>query len=739
MKTKEKASPRKNLKNMKLATKTSLVIGIVLLVILTVLIAVSVMQASGAVSKAIDGEFSGIAEQNAIMVQQMIDQSAGVATNLQDYLEHAYADYDKMTAEEKEVKGSSMVFKGVQMQEINCNIESYILNTAWSTLVNNPDIIGIGVFFEPYAFDPSVREYNVYISEAEAKERKAESIGSYAQYSQEEYYRLSKESLQPSITKPYSFDGVLMSSIGYPIISDGKLQGVIVVDLNLNNFSKLKTSDPKYKTMFVNVLTQDNIITFDSESADFVGQSYVDLLTPGDVAKITQKQAEGQAFSIETLKNDGTKVSRFYNPVNCANETWWSASALATSDLNKDVNSLSLIMITLAAAALLLIIIVTTLLLRKMLHPIQGVVEAATQIASGNLDVNITAKSGDEIGVLSKTFMGMAENLKTIISDVNYLLGEMADGNFKVKSTSPDRYMGDYLGILRAMQKINTNLSDTLAQINQASVQVSSGAEQVSSGAQALSQGATEQASSVEELAATIAEISQQVKENAGNAQAASNKMATNSEDVGRSNEKMQELIEAMKQINQSSQEIGKVIKTIEDIAFQTNILALNAAVEAARAGAAGKGFAVVADEVRNLASKSAEAAKGTTALIEGSIQAVENGSKLADDTAKALAVVVDTTQEVVGIVDQISRASNEQASAITQITTGVEQSSSVVQSNSATSEESAAASEELSGQASMLKTLVGKFQLKETVKEEPAPAQTRSMQSTGFYSQEKY
>ncbi|MEG2144356.1 MAG: methyl-accepting chemotaxis protein, partial [Oscillospiraceae bacterium] len=199
----------------------------------------------------------------------------------------------------------------------------------------------------------------------------------------------------------------------------------------------------------------------------------------------------------------------------------------------------------------------------------------------------------------------------------------------------------------------------------------------------------------------------------AGNANLASGKMNTAGNEINESDKKMQQLIAAMANISKSSQEIGKVIKTIEDIAFQTNILALNAAVEAARAGAAGKGFAVVADEVRNLASKSAEAAKGTTALIEGSIQAVSNGTQLADATARSLANVVTTSMEVSVIVDKISKASSEQANAIKQVTMGVDQISSVVQTNSATAEESAAASEELSGQASMLKDLVSRFKLK--------------------------
>ena len=236
--------------------------------------------------------------------------------------------------------------------------------------------------------------------------------------------------------------------------------------------------------------------------------------------------------------------------------------------------------------------------------------------------------------------------------------------------------------------------------------------DQVSSGAQALSQGATEQASSVEELAASINEISNNINQTAQQAQDASDKSMQVGEKAGESNNRMHDMLQAMADINASSGEIGKIIKTIEDIAFQTNILALNAAVEAARAGAAGKGFAVVADEVRNLASKSAEASKNTAVLIENSLQAVENGKRIADETAQSLEVVISDIQEASSLMGSIAKAATDQAESISQITLGIDQISSVVQTNSATAEESAAASEELSGQAQILNELVRKFRL---------------------------
>ena len=347
--------------------------------------------------------------------------------------------------------------------------------------------------------------------------------------------------------------------------------------------------------------------------------------------------------------------------------------------------------------------------------PVEEIKEVAEKMAAGNLDVSLDYQSRDELGNLSDSIRSLIHMFREIIDDMSYGLASLGSGDFTVESKVEELYVGDFQRLLTSMHQIIERLSQTLGQISMASDQVSAGSDQVSAGSQALSQGATEQASSVEELAATINEISSQVSENAENAQQGSKLADAAGAKIELGNRQMQEMIAAMGEISDKSGQIGKIIKTIEDIAFQTNILALNAAVEAARAGAAGKGFAVVADEVRNLASKSAEASKNTAALIEGSIQAVERGTSLADETANTLSEVVVSAKQVVAVVDNISRASSEQALSIAQVTQGIDQISSVVQTNSATAEESAAASEELSGQAQMLKNLVEKFKLRNT------------------------
>ena len=365
----------------------------------------------------------------------------------------------------------------------------------------------------------------------------------------------------------------------------------------------------------------------------------------------------------------------------------------------------------LAIVSVGLMMVLTVNISKSLTRPIIELEGAMQKLSKGDLKATVTYSSRDELGSLADSLRTVMNTLSAYVNDISGKLGMIAGGNLNTEMEM--EYAGDFAPIRASGNQIIDSLNNTLGQINQSAEQVASGSEQVSSGAQALSQGATEQASSVEELAATINELSGQVNNTASNARDVNNLVASTRDAIDGCNQQMGDMMHAMEKINTSSSEIGKIIKTIEDIAFQTNILALNAAVEAARAGAAGKGFAVVADEVRNLASKSAEAAKNTTTLIEGSLKAVEEGNEFSGATQQSLLQVVEHAEQIASSMAQITQATDDQAEAIKQITLGIDQISAVVQTNSATSVQSAAASQELSSQANVLKGLVGQFSLK--------------------------
>lgn len=388
-------------------------------------------------------------------------------------------------------------------------------------------------------------------------------------------------------------------------------------------------------------------------------------------------------------------------------------------DAARTSNYVMLFMIIIGIIIAIFIIIQTRLITNSIATPAKKIADRIVLLSNGDLKSPMPEiHNKDEIGILAESTTTLINWIQSMIGDMVNVLTQMSEGNLAVVQADI-KYKGDFLPLQTALKSILYSLNSTLLHINTASEQVSSGAGQVSDGAQTLSHGATEQVGAIEQLSASIAEILKQVNESAKNSQTA-NEIATNAtEAVIKGNDDMQALANAINQINEKSLEIGKIIKTIEDIAFQTNILALNAAVEAARAGTAGKGFAVVADEVRNLASKSSEAAKSTTILIEESVKAVQNGTKLANETANQLVDIVEGAKATTVLIGELTLVSQQQAIEIEQINIGIEQISSVVQNNSAISEESAAASEELAGQADLLKSLVGKFQLSDIVNAE--------------------
>ena len=430
-----------------------------------------------------------------------------------------------------------------------------------------------------------------------------------------------------------------------------------------------------------------------------------------ELAAIHTKMCQGKN-GFGSYTNGEDKMFAAYAPV--PDTDGWSIAVTAPQiNYLASTRDAMVINITVIVISILLSVVVALVLALNIGKPMRACVNRMKLLVQGDLETPMPKiKNKDETGVLVRSTEELVEGLRVVINDIRYLLNEMADQNLDVHTQHEEVYVGSFQDILHSMRNMKVELSSAMRQVNQSAEGVANASNQLSASAQTLSQGTTEQASSVQELAARISVISEEVKNTASGALDVRSQTHQTGEEVFLCNKKMQDLVEAMGRIQASSEEIEKILKTIDDIAFQTNILALNAAVEAARAGSAGKGFAVVAEEVRNLAGKSAQAAQNTSNLIASSTDAVHIGTEIARSTADVLFGVVDSIQSVVDSIDHIAEVATEQSESVEQAAEGINQISVVVQTNSATAEEGAAASEQLSAEAACLKELVGQFTL---------------------------
>lgn len=367
------------------------------------------------------------------------------------------------------------------------------------------------------------------------------------------------------------------------------------------------------------------------------------------------------------------------------------------------------LIIILFLAALIYAVVMLKVILKSIAEPMKIMLDAALQMSKGNLKQEIAYDMETEFGELAVCFRSMKEYLLSVVMDLDNVLEEMGRGNFNVNTNI--EYIGDFLPIRNAIDKIKLNLSAAINKISISTEQVYDGVNQLKSGAANLSEGATDQSAAVEQLTATIEGISRQVNHNAKNTVNASDKVNNIVSRIMDSNIQMQKMMGAMAEISSRSREIGEIVKTIDEIAEQTNLLSLNASIEAARAGEAGRGFAVVANEVKGLAEQSSQSVNNTTILVDNCINAISVGTRLAEETADILIKIAEDAKEITSVVDEISNETQGQAEAVNQITLGMEQISEVIQSNSAAADETAASGESIARLALELDKLVGEFQ----------------------------
>lgn len=511
------------------------------------------------------------------------------------------------------------------------------------------------------------------------------------------------------ITKPY-IDLTTKSqvlTIATPVKNkSGKIIGLIATDVKIDTIVEFIETKKAGLDGFFALFTDDGTIV-SYKNSEYASKDISELNIDDSLKEYFEKNTKGVTeFTAENTRYFGAVTSLTEN-------NWKLVSFVPATEVRDAINRIVKLIIAIFLGGGIIIGLFLILQTKKIAKPIVKLADITKKLADGELDTEVDVYSNDEIGLLADAMREFSMELKQYIAYINEItdtLNQMSNGKLNIELQQA--YNGDFAKIKESLVNLSNTFTRIIGDISISAEEVNSGAAQVADGAQALAIGASNQSEAIEHISESIADISDRIESNAldsANATEFVNKVASNVTDC---NQKMDQMEVAMKTINESSENIGKIIKVIEDIAFQTNILALNAAVEAARAGSAGKGFAVVADEVRNLASKSAEAAKNTTLLIEESVDNVAVGVELTNDIADELKVIVDQTMQASNLINNINSATSQQSEVVKTTANQIEQVTNVIQSNSATSEEIAASSEELSGHSNSMNEMVKIFEI---------------------------
>lgn len=691
----------------KISSKMVIIVAIIFL--LTIITSASLTARS--LIKVNNDKLTAVSYENAFLIANDIENAYGKATGFAGSLRN-------ISALQPEEQRNAIDTALVGLLEFGDGFPTAFAYFEQNTIANEHG--------EPYSVHKKDIAYEAVVYPNEEKtgyifEKHEDAFDTY----EKEYYKEIKASNEPYVMEPYAYElmgnTIMMISVISPVQNaEGEFLGVAGVDVGLNNMQEKLLLSTDYSSAHLVALAEDGTVLVDSADNSTIGKNAsevgYDLITR-NADKLQSLSENGKSRSIITRgkKNfaTGKKGVSATIPLNiCGGNQWTLYLCVNNSEfygaMIENTGKLTFMVILFG----FLLLYIANYIINKYLTPIHDIMDTASKLEAGNLNIHIDIDSKDELGSLAQAFNHISNTMNNYVKDISKQLSQMASNDMDITITQ--QYIGDFIPIQISIEKIAQALNDTLHQIVVSADEVSASSNNVSSGAQVLSEGAAEQAAAIDELAASIEDLAKDVSANANDAKNANTIVFQVGERIKESNKEMEHLVQAMSNINDSSVKIEEIVKTIEDIAEQTNLLSLNASIEAARAGEAGKGFAVVANEIRNLAAKSAEAVNQTASLIAVSRQAVENGMEIADNTAQSLITVVEGSKKISGSVDKITNASQNQKMILDQLMENVDLISNVVQSNSSAAQTSAVTSAELSDQSNRLHELVNKFHLTE-------------------------